>query len=215
VYIPAHYNEPDLATLHAFIEANSFAVLFSCAGEPFASHLPLLLERTPAPHGRLLGHVARANPQWRTADGQRVLAVFAGPHAYVSPSWYGEPDVVPTWNYVAVHATGRFRAVDEPGAARALVERMVDFYERGREEPWQFSGTPSYFQRMLRGIVAFEIDVERVEGKWKLSQNHPPARRATVIRGLRAQDDPDARAVADLMEQRDAVNDRPGGESLT
>src|SRR5690348_11637270 len=112
VYVPAHFNEPDLATLHAFIEANGFAVLFSCAGEPFARHLPLLLERSPAPHGRLLGHVARATPQWRTADGQRVLAVFSGPHAYVSPSWYGEPDVVPTWNYVAVHATGTFRAAD-------------------------------------------------------------------------------------------------------
>jgi transcriptional regulator len=215
VYTPAQFSEPDLATLHAFIEANSFAVLFSWGGEPFASHLPLLLERTPAPRGRLLGHVARANPQWRTADGQRVLAVFSGPHAYVSPSWYEEPDVVPTWNYVAVHATGVFRAVDEPGAARALVGRMVDFYERGRERPWEFRGSPGYLERMLRGIVAFEIDVERIEGKWKLSQNHPPARRARVIRGLRGQDDPDARAVADLMEQRDGVSGRPGEESLT
>src|SRR5438445_13331101 len=107
MYIPAHFLESDLPTLHEFIERNSFGLLVSqCDGSPFASHLPFLLERSSGSRGTLVGHMARANPQWEQASGQRVLAVFSGPHAYISPTWYEADAVVPTWNYAAVHVTG-------------------------------------------------------------------------------------------------------------
>src|SRR5262245_55708329 len=106
MYIPTAFAETDPGTLFGFIEAYSFGLLVSThQGGPFASHLPLLLEREAGPHGTLLGHMARANPQWHDLDGQEVLAVFSGPHAYVSPTWYESEQVVPTWNYVAVHAS--------------------------------------------------------------------------------------------------------------
>ena len=115
MYIPAAFQQTDKTKLHDFIEANSFGLLVSThGGEPFATHLPFLLERDAGPHGCLVGHVARANPQWHGLDGQTVLAVFSGPHAYVSPTWYEAENVVPTWNYVAVHAYGPCRLVEDP-----------------------------------------------------------------------------------------------------
>src|SRR4051812_5840105 len=108
MYVPAAFAEPDRGRLHEFIEAYSFGLLVSSHRGPFATHLPFLLDRTAGPHGTLVGHMARANPQWHDLDGREVLAVFSGPHAYVSPSWYEADDVVPTWNYVAVHARGTF-----------------------------------------------------------------------------------------------------------
>jgi transcriptional regulator len=202
LYIPASFHQSDLPTLHAFIERHSFAVLCSTAedGTPFASHLPLLLDRTTPP-GVLVGHVARANPQWRHADGRGVLAVFAGPHAYVSPSWYEAAEVVPTWNYVAVHATGVLRAVHDRDALLKIVGDMVTRYEASRPRPWTLDVPADYLERMLRGIVGFRIEITRLEGKWKLSQNHDAERRRKVRRALREQGGEDATAIADLMEQ--------------
>jgi transcriptional regulator len=203
VYIPAAFQESDLATLHRFIEQHSFAVLSSTGtdGTPFASHLPLLLDRHGAPPGVLVGHMARANPQWRHADGRPVLAVFSGPHAYVSPAWYEATEVVPTWNYVAVHATGVFRAVHDRDALGEIVRATVAVYEGARPQPWQLEEASPFLDRMLAGIVGFRIEVEKIEGKWKLGQNHPPERRRKVVSALRAQRGEDAQAVADLMEQ--------------
>src|SRR4051794_35885289 len=115
MYVPAHFEQTDLATLHAFIEDHSFGLLTSMLdGRLFASHLPFLLDRQAGPFGSLLGHVAKANPQWRQLAGQEVFVVFSGPHAYVSPTWYEAEHVVPTWNYVAVHAYGRCRLIEDP-----------------------------------------------------------------------------------------------------
>src|SRR5258708_7170285 len=127
MYIPSAFAETDLATLHDFIQAHSFALLASHHdGQPLASHLPLLLDRATGVQGTLRGHMARANPQWRQADGTEVLAVFLGPHAYVSPTWYEADDVVPTWNYVAVHAYGTLRLIDDREALLAIVGEMVE-----------------------------------------------------------------------------------------
>lgn len=202
MYIPAHFEQSDLAVLHRFIEQNSFALLCSIdEGCPFASHLPLLLEREPAPFGALVGHMARANPQWRHADGKSVLAVFSGPHAYISPSWYEADNVVPTWNYLAVHATGVLQAIHDRDSLYKIVSDGVAVYERSMPNPWRLPSSGDYLERMLRGIVGFRVEIARLEGKWKLSQNQPEERRAKVVRALRHQGGLDEQAIAGLMEQ--------------
>ena len=200
MYVPPSFARTDPADLFAFVEVHSFALLVSHRdGGPFASHLPLLLDRAAGPHGTLIGHMARANPQWRHLDGQSVLAVFSGPHAYVSPSWYEAEGVVPTWNYAAVHAVGTFRLVDAPDAVVGIVADTVEVYERGRSDPWRLDADAEYVRQLAAGIVGFWVEVERWEGKWKLSQNQPAERREKVAAALEGSSDPDARAVARLM----------------
>src|SRR4051794_14540219 len=136
MYIPAAFAEADLARLHDFIEQNSFGLLVSpFDGEPFASHLPFLLERTAGPHGTLVGHMARANPQWQAAAGQTALAIFSGPHAYISPTWYEAEQVVPTWNYAAVHVYGRVQTIEDESALLDIVREMVRVYEQAMPRP--------------------------------------------------------------------------------
>jgi len=201
MYIPAAFAEPDLSRLHDFIEQYGFGVLVSQNdGLPFASHLPFLLERAAGPHGTLVGHVARANPQWRQAAGQAALAIFSGPHAYVSPTWYEAEQVVPTWNYTAVHAYGRVEVVEDRGALLGIVRETVRVYERAMPRPWSFDPSSAFVGRLLGQIVGFRIEVEAVEGKFKLSQNHPAERRKKVVRALRERGDENAQAVAAMMQ---------------
>jgi transcriptional regulator len=205
MYIPTAFAETDTKKLHDFIESNSFGLLVSThAGEPFATHLPILLDREVGPHGRLVGHMAKANPHWRDLDGRQVLVVFSGPHAYVSPSWYEADNVVPTWNYVAVHAYGEARLVEDPTDLTAILTAMVAKYERPRPKPWSLDSAGDYFQKLVRAVVGFRIEIGRLEGKWKLNQNHPPERREKVIRALEKSADPDVKEMARLMaEMRD------------
>ena len=201
MYIPAAFAEPDRTRLHAFIEQNSFGVLVSRVdGLPFASHLPFLLDRGAGPRGALVGHVARANPQWRQAHGQTALAVFSGPHAYVSPTWYEAEQVVPTWNYTAVHAYGRVEVIEDTGALLEIVQRSVRFYEGAMPRPWSFDPASTFVGRLLAQIVGLRIEVERIEGKFKLNQNHPAERREKVARALRRRGGEDALAIAAMME---------------
>src|SRR5438874_11586145 len=201
MYVPPHFAVSDAARLHDFIEQYSFGLLVSqVGGMPFASHLPFLLDRTAGPHGTLVGHLARANPQWREAGGKTALAVFPGPHAYVSPTWYEAGQVVPTWNYVAVHAYGRLELVEDRDALLEIVQRSVRFYEQSLPRPWSFDGSGTFADRMLGQIVGFRIAVERIEGKWKLNQNHPAERRRKVVRALRERSDENARAIAAMMQ---------------
>ncbi len=200
MYLPAAFAETDLARLHAFIEQNSFGLLVSQVdGLPFASHLPLLIDRTAGPHGTLIGHMARANPQWREAGGQPVLAIFSGPHAYVSPTWYEAENVVPTWNYTAVHAYGRVEIIEDQNALLEIVREMVRIYERGLPEPWSFDDSETFVERLLAQIVGFRIEVEKIEGKFKLNQNQPVERRRKVVQALGERDDDNSRAVAAMM----------------
>jgi transcriptional regulator len=189
--------------LHRFIEQHSFATLITVPrGEPFASHLPLLIEPDHAPHGRLVGHMARANPQWRDADGTPALAIFHGPHAYISPAWYEAQNVVPTWNYVAVHVRGTLRVVADRSQLYSIVERTVETYERGRKQAWSIDDPDAAFiDGLLNAIVGFTIDIEHIEGKWKLSQNHDAARRERVVQALRAEGGEDRLNIAAMMEQ--------------
>ena len=201
MYIPAAFAEPDLTRLHEFIEQHSFGLLVTqVGGLPFATHLPFLLERTAGPHGTLVGHMARANPQWQEAGGQTALAIFSGPHAYISPTWYEAEHVVPTWNYTAVHVYGRVQVIEDRSSLLGIVQKSVSVYERAMPRPWSFDGSGTFVERLLGQIVGFRIEVERIEGKWKLNQNHPAERRAKVIQALRERGDENAQAVAALMQ---------------
>ena len=217
MYVPKQFDASDVAWCHALIRREPFAILVGVdeRGAPFATHLPVLLDEAPAPLGTLLAHVARPNPQWRLfAPDRPVLVVFPGAHTYVSPSWYGQHPSVPTWNYVAVHAYGVPRVIEDAGRVRALLDRLVRTFEDGRPTPWRMDGlSDTYVDGMMRGIVAFEVPIDRLEGKAKLSQNRPAADQARVRAALAAEDDPMARAVAELMEHRagdgDAGTPRP------
>lgn len=203
MYIPKHFEITDTAWCHALMRAQGFAVMITAddAGVPFATHLPFLVDDTRGPLGTLRGHVARANPHWRyLAAGRPTLVVFSGAHAYVSPSWYASHPSVPTWNYVAVHATGTGTLVEDSARVKALLADLVRVYEGEGPGAWSVESLPGdYVEGMQRGIVAFEIPIERLEGKAKLSQNRSAVDQTRTREALSAADDPLARAVAALM----------------
>lgn len=202
MYIPKAFLVSDKSVLHDFIECNSFATLVSTVdGEPFATHLPLILDRTRSAHGALLGHVARANPQWRSFDGtQTALAIFHGPHAYVSPSWYATSPAVPTWNYAAVHVYGVPQVVDDPAWLSDVVDRLIRIYEAGMPQPWPGILPADYRSNLLKAIVGFVMDIDRIEGKFKLSQNRSTADQQGVVRHLETSADPVAQALGELTK---------------
>jgi transcriptional regulator len=200
MYIPNAFRELDQDQLHTFIEAHSFGLLISThQDEPFATHLPFLLDRQAGQHGGLLGHMARANPQWQDLAGQAVLVVFTGPHAYISPSWYEAENVVPTWNYVAVHAYGTCRLIEDPQVLTDTLLATVAAYERQMPNPWSIDSTTEFFQKLAQAVVGFHIEIHRLEGKWKLNQNHSQERRQKVVQALSDLDSPDAREIAQRM----------------
>ena len=201
MYVPSTFAQRDLTQLHDFIEQHSFGLLVSqVEGLPFASHLPFLLQRQVGPYGSLIGHMARANPQWQHASGQTALAIFSGPHAYISPTWYQSAQVVPTWSYTAVHACGPIQIIEDRDTLLEIVQRSVHFYEQAMPRPWSLEGTDLYAERMLAQIVGFRIQIEKIEGKWKLNQNHPVERRQKVVQALRERSDDNSQAIAALME---------------
>ena len=203
MYVPKHFEVTDTAWCHALMGAQSFALMITAddTGAPFATHLPILVDERRGPLGTLRGHVARANPHWRyLAAGRPTLVVFSGAHAYVSPSWYATHPAVPTWNYVAVHATGIGALVEDAERVRALLADLVHVYEGAGPGAWSFEAlAEDYVAGMQRGIVAFEIPIARLEGKAKLSQNRDAVDRGRTREALAASDDPVARAVAALM----------------
>lgn len=205
MYIPGSFAETDREVLFALMRENAFASLVTVAdGAPFATHLPFLLDADRGEHGTLVGHMARANPQWRGFGGE-ALVIFQGEHGYVSPTWYAAGDNVPTWNYAAVHAYGRPRVLDDAAAARRVIDRLSSIYEEGRTPAWSTASVPEVFvDKLVGAIVAFEIPIERLEGKLKLSQNKTAADRAGVIEGLRAEKRADAEALAALMQRNEA-----------
>jgi transcriptional regulator len=206
MYLPRLFEEQDPERLFAFMRRHSFATLVTVEESvPFATHLPVLVEPRPeGTRGRLLAHMARANPQWRAFSQDReVLVIFQGPHTYVSPSWYVTQPNVPTWNYAVVHAYGRPRLIEEPEECLRILRETVSTYESGFEKPWTLEQVGDYAQRLLPGISAFEIPLSRLEGKFKLNQNRAPDDRRAVMELLERSDDPEQRAVGVLMRERD------------
>jgi transcriptional regulator len=206
VYLPKHFTEADPAVLAEIIEGNSFATLISHGKDGLiASQLPFMYERASGPHGMLLCHLARPNPQVADLkEGREVLVVFAGPHAYVSPNWYEKKPAVPTWNYVAVHAYGTPRAIEDSAALIRLVSDLAELHEGGRAAPWRLADEPAdYAAGMVRGIIGFAIPIARLQGKFKLSQNRNAADRGRVIAALRGENHAGAADIAALMERRE------------
>lgn len=202
MYLPAAFQQTESVKLWELIEQYSFGLLACAAGESLeASPLPFLLDRNAGPHGTLVSHMAQANPLWRYADGEPVLVVFSGPDAYISPAWYAAENVVPTWNYVAVHARGIFEPIFDPDEILAIVDRTVQQHEATREQPWTFPRDSDFAQRLATAVVGFRVLITRLEGKWKLSQNHAPKRRVRVIAGLRESSQQEAHQLAHFMEQ--------------
>ncbi|MFH1299975.1 MAG: FMN-binding negative transcriptional regulator [Planctomycetota bacterium] len=202
MYVPTSFAETDLKVLHDFIEQHSFATLVTDRHEePYATHLPVLLDRSQGKYGRLMGHFAKANPQSETASLQKVLTIFHGPHAYISPTWYESPNTVPTWNYQAVHVYGRYSVINDPGELKNVIEQTVRFYEAAQPTPWTMQNAdPGFIDQLLQAIVGFTIEIERIEGKFKLSQNHPIERREKVIHALKQHQRDDDQAIASLMQ---------------
>lgn len=201
MYVPQHFREDRTDVLHDLIETYSLATVVSGNAELVADHVPLLVDRTRGPLGTLRGHFARANGHWRALAGAPALAIFQGPHAYISPTWYETPVSVPTWNYVAVHAYGTPRLIEDGAMLRELIADIVRTYEARFERPWSMDQLPAEtVDRSMAQIVGFEIPIERLEGKWKMNQNRSAADRRGAIRGLRAQGSAPEAQVAELME---------------
>jgi transcriptional regulator len=210
MYIPRSFAEDDPETLYQIMREDGFALLISTGDDgPVVTHLPLMLELADDGGAVLCGHMARANPHLDLlADKPDALAVFSGPHGYVSPSWYGTAPAVPTWNYAAVHAQGRISLIDDPAVLAPMLDDLVGLYEDHRETPWRMADLPAeYRARQIAAIVGFRMPITRLEGKLKLSQNRPAADAALVADALAREPSPDARRTADAMRRYGVVGD--------
>lgn len=200
MFIPPAFVESDRETLYRFMEQNSFALLVSqVEAVPFATHLPILVDRQAGGKGTLCGHVARANPHWEHWLGEKVLVVFSGAHAYISPSWYQAANMVPTWNYQAVHVIGKVSVVEDPSALLDILQRSAAIYEQGMPKPWSFDPEATFIQKMLPLIVGFQVEIESIEGKFKLGQNHSLTKRESVATALAMQGDENSLGIAKAM----------------
>lgn len=185
MYVPKHFEENDREKLLEFMRANSFVTLVSILnGVPFASHIPLVIE-SKGDEVKLTGHLARSNDHWKAFGQGETLAIFTGPHAYVSPRLYEKRESVPTWNYIAVHAYGVPKIIDiaERETLERMMDEIVDFYDTSYKEQWH-SLSETYRTSMMKGIVAFEMTVIKLEGKYKLSQNRSLADQHNVAEAL-------------------------------
>ncbi len=207
MYVPDPYVLHDRAAIAGLLQRHSFALLVTAAdATPQASHLPFLYDPGRGPRGTLTAHLARANPQAAelerlAAEGGQALVVFQGPHAYVSPTWYGVSRAVPTWVYLAVHAYGTPEIVAEPARVRAVLERLVAVHESGLPEPWTLdSQKDPYVSAMIRGILAFDIPVARFDANAKLNQSKPAEARLAAAAALRETGGPEVQELAALME---------------
>lgn len=202
MYIPEYFSETNPERILALIEDNSFGMLVTAPdGVPFVSHLPFIFDHTADSKGKLLCHMARSNPQWQHfSSDNEVLAVFQGPHAYVSPSWYSSPGV-PTWNYAVVHLRGKPQLIENKSKLEDLIERLTHVSESRMPSPWKPNLTGEQRARLLDMIVGFEINITDIQGKYKLSQNRAPEDREGVIEKLWQSSNQNDVALAKLMSE--------------
>lgn len=196
MYLPSHFKEERTAVVHGLIRDHPLGTLVTLGPQGLDSnHLPFQIDPEPRPFGTLRAHVARANPMWREfSQDVEALAIFQGPQAYVTPSWYPTKQengkVVPTWNYLVAHAYGPLRVVEDTAWLRNFVEGLTNRFEAGRADPWKITDAPDdYIERQLSAIIGLEIPVTRLLGKWKVSQNRVPADREAVARGFKGAGD--------------------------
>lgn len=209
MYLPKHFQENRVEVLHDLIRSHPLATLITVSnGAPNANHIPMHVDDSPAPFGTLRGHVARANPildDWQAAG--ETLAIFHGPDTYITPSWYETKKetgkVVPTWNFVVVHAYGVVRVLDDPVSLREELDALIDNNEARFPEPWSLTDAPAEFtERLMQHIVAFEMPVTRLIGKWKVSQNQPRKNQEGVIAGLAGSGQAGADEMAAMVKQQ-------------
>lgn len=207
MYIPPQFEQPNIDVMHELIRKRPLATLVTLGSEGIAAnHIPLHLSLTPEPFGVLRGHVARSNPIWSDLDSDsEVLAIFHGPDAYISPSWYATKQeagkVVPTWNYTVVHAYGSLRIIDDAAWVRTQLEALTNHNEAVFSEPWAVSDAPVDFtEKLIAAVVGIEMTITRLSGKWKVSQNQPPQNQNSVIQGLNASGQAEAIAMAGLVK---------------
>ncbi|MEQ1543645.1 FMN-binding negative transcriptional regulator [Methyloglobulus sp.] len=207
MYTPTHFEQPNIEALHELIRSRPLATLVTLSSTGINSnHIPLHLSAQPAPFGTLQGHVARANPILNDLNSEsEVLAIFHGPDAYISPSWYATKQeagkVVPTWNYTVVHAYGSLRIIDDAAWVRHQLEALTNHNEAAFPEPWAVSDAPHDFtEKLIEAIVGVEIVITRLDGKWKVSQNQPDKNQASVIQGLSESGQSDGLTMAELVK---------------
>jgi transcriptional regulator len=208
MYEPPFHRKEDLKAQHALIREQPLGLLISHGDAGIeANSIPFLIDASASKLGVLRAHMARANPQWRSLQqGEEALVVFQGPDRYISPNWYATKretgKVVPTWNYVMVQARGRPRVIEDPEWLRAQIEELTQTHEGNRPAPWRVSDAPADFVAMqLKAIVGVEIEIQRIVGKWKASQNRPAADREGVIEGLTAEGEPMALEMAEIVRR--------------
>lgn len=209
MFKPPLFSEDRVEVMHELMRAHPFATLVSSAtGQLSADHVPLVIHPEASEHGVIRGHIAKANPLWRETQGDdaiSVLAIFQGPQSYVTPSWYpskaAHGKVVPTWNYVVVHARGALQFTNEPHWLMAHLTELTFRHESHRPSPWAVTDAPEDFvQRQLKGLVGFEIEIETLEGNWKVSQNKNERDRVGVERGLLTENNTQATAMAGIVQ---------------
>lgn len=207
MYLPKLFAQPDVATMHALIQAHPLAAVVTLGNDGInANHIPLHLSEEPMPFGSLRGHIARANPLLaEMAEDSEALCIFQGPQTYITPSWYASKretgKVVPTWNYAVVHAYGLIKLIDDAAWLRRQLEALTADNEAAFDSPWTLDDAPREFiDRLLEQIVGFELVITRLQGKWKVSQNQPQHNQASVVAGLKTSPQADAPAMATLVE---------------
>jgi transcriptional regulator len=208
MYIPKAFEENSLPILHDLIEAQPFASLITMGSSGlFASHLPMVLDRKAGTIGLLRCHLSRANRQWREfSPAVEALAIFSGPQHYITPSWYPEKQdtgkVVPTWNYAVVHAYGHLKIVEDPAWLLDHLKTLTGVHEAASQTPWKISDAPAdYIASEMKGIVGLEFSIERLEGKWKVSQNRSERDRIGVVEGLERLDTDKSHAMKVLVDK--------------
>lgn len=206
MYVPKYHAMPERQALHAHIEQHPLGAWVCTVGDQLvANHIPFVLDREYGNHGRLLGHVSRANPVWRAlAQGAPSVVMFMGPNAYITPSWYPSKQahgkVVPTWNYVTVHAHGMARAIEEPAWILNMLERLTHSQESTRSNSWQLSDAPAgYIEKKLRAIVGIELTIDHLEGRLKVSQDEAREDRLGTVEGLIQNYDAPAQVMAGMV----------------
>lgn len=206
MYCPEHFQENLPAALIEFMGTHPLATIICHTPDGLvADHVPLLFKPEQNSEGKLLGHVAKNNPLWKSAPDQELLVVFHGPSTYISPNWYATKaeagKVVPTWNYAVVHAHCSFKAIREPAGILAIISELTDHHESQQAHPWRISDAPDeYIERLLKNIVGIELTINRLQGKWKVSQNQPAANRESVIAGLHGQGAEGQNQMAELIK---------------
>lgn len=200
MYTPEYFKMDDIREITDFIRQNSFAILISNNnGKLNSTHIPILIESEEGENGFLYGHFAKANQQWKNID-KEVLVIFSGAHKYISPTWYESDQTVPTWSYLSVHVYGNIEIINDKDVKIKLVKDLVKYFE-GENSSYSIENLKqSYFEGQINGIVGFKIEITKIEGKKKISQNHPEERQKRVIDKLEEIDDENSKEIAERMK---------------